>query len=159
MHTPWRGKLCLPLYALSSGLLPHSSPPPLQDMPLYCGRLVDAALEPNYTTSLLVRNGQPVDICTALCGSGQLCTVDRTLLPRLDLLRWLPDLTSPVWALVALKGSGGGGGKQPSPPDDDDDSGVNVAAVVAGSVVGAGELVLVHAPAAACAACLPPDER
>lgn len=115
-----------------------------QRMPLYCGRLVDAALEPNFTTSLLVRDGQPVDICATFCGGGELCVVDSTLLPRLDLLRWLPDRTSPVWALAAVKGGGGGGGKTQSPlPDEDDDSGVNVGAVVAGAVVGSVVLAIV----------------
>lgn len=123
-----------------------SGPVLLQRMPLYCGRLVDAALEPNFTTSLLVRDGQPVDICATFCGGGELCAVDSTLLPRLDLLRWLPDRTSPVWALAAVKGSGGGGGgKTQSPlPDEDDDSGVNVGAVVAGAVVGSGEWAPPH---------------
>lgn len=124
---------------------PAPSPSILQRMPLYCGRLVDAALEPNFTTSLLVRDGQPVDICATFCGGGELCVVDSTLLPRLDLLRWLPDRTSPVWALAAVKGGGGGGGKTQSPlPDEDDDSGVNVGAVVAGAVVGSGEWAPPH---------------
>ncbi|KAI7836153.1 hypothetical protein COHA_009983 [Chlorella ohadii] len=105
-----------------------------QLMPIYCGRLVDAALEPNYTTSLLVRDGQPVNICATFCGSGKQCIIDSALTPRIDLLRWLPDSTSPVWALVALKG--GGGKSPPPPPDEDDGGGLNVAAVVAGAVVG-----------------------
>ena len=116
-------------------------------MPIYCGRLVDAALEPNYTTSLLVRDGQPVNICATFCGSGKQCIIDSALTPRIDLLRWLPDSTSPVWALVALKG--GGGKSPPPPPDEDDGGGLNVAAGVAGAVVGSGEWALLHWPAAA----------
>lgn len=153
----------------------HSCSPPtplgpqptlLQDMKPFCGRQLESVLQNSYSFSLLDSSDRPLDICAAFCGSDteQQCTVNATVLPRLDALHQLHDYDSSLWALAA-KGNGSGGGNAggsgsggnddsreqqgnataagapaaaPS-ADDSSGSGVNVGAVVAGAVVGSGE--------------------
>ena len=108
-HTPTR--------CITTGLAPGTpaAPPHLQGMPAFCGKQLEPALQRAYNASLLPKSGQGAgqgpDLCATLCGGSdggsQECAAGDELLPRLELLRQLPNPGSALWALAA-EGSGDG---------------------------------------------------